>query len=103
HGLRVVAGAVLSTRGRLRILTGGRYLELVPQDSGDTLVSVIDQRPTDGTRIEIWLGGAMSPSSLEWATAAINMAHGGVYKGNPSLYDGGMGRIPHRGTATGVR
>src|SRR5271156_1870819 len=40
NGLRVVAGAVFASGGSLRVITNGHSLNLVPQESGETLVNV---------------------------------------------------------------
>ena len=56
NGLRVVAGAVLASDGRLVLETRGRRLELRPQDNGDTLAAFEPCARTTGTRIEIHLG-----------------------------------------------
>ena len=56
NGLRVVAGAVLASDGRLVLETRGRRLDLRPQDNGDTLATFEPCARTTGTRIEIQPG-----------------------------------------------
>src|SRR5207249_12206490 len=56
NGLRVVAGAVLGSAGRLEVYTQGQHLRLLPQDSGETLVEVAPADMPRGTRIEVTLG-----------------------------------------------
>jgi hypothetical protein len=49
NGLRVVAGAVLASDGRLVLETRGRRLDLRPQDNGDTLAPA-PAPPAPGSR-----------------------------------------------------
>jgi hypothetical protein len=93
NGLRVVAGAVAASNGRLRIWTRNRCLALTPQDDGTNAVTVREVDFPTGTRIEITFGPDLPPdrSALKWAEAAIRMASGGPgYTGKPSpwWYDG---------------
>ena len=75
NGLRVVAGAVLASDGRLVLETRGRRLELRPQDNGDTLAAFEPCARTTGTRIEIRLGEGLSGSdALAWARSAAELA-----------------------------
>jgi hypothetical protein len=91
NGLRVVAGAVLASDGRLVLETGGRRHDLRPQDNGDTLSTVKPCGRTAGTRIEIYLGeGLRSPDALAWARSAAELAgRGEIYRGrsSPHWYD----------------
>jgi hypothetical protein len=92
NGLRVVAGAVLASDGSLVLETGGRRLELRPQDNGDTLATFEPCVRTAGTRIEIHLGEGLSSSdALAWARSAAHLAgRGDLYRGrsSPHWYDG---------------
>ena len=92
NGLRVVAGAVLASDGRLVLETRGRRLDLRPQDNGDTLAAVEPCARTAGTRIEIQLGEGLSGSdALAWARSAAELAgRGEIYRGrsSPHWYDG---------------
>jgi hypothetical protein len=92
NGLRVVAGAVLASGGRLVLETRGRRLELRPQDNGETLAAVAPCTRTTGTRVEIDLGEELrSSDALAWARSAAEIAGlGEVYHGrsSPHWYDG---------------
>ena len=92
NGLRVVAGAVLASDGRLVLETRGRRLDLRPQDNGDTLATVEPCARTAGTRIEIQLGeGLRGSDALAWARTAAELAgRGETYRGrsSPHWYDG---------------
>ena len=93
NGLRVVAGAVAASSGRLEIWTNNRHLILTPQDDGNTAVAAFDADFPVGTRVEITFGAALprDRKTLLWAEDAIQMAAGGVsYAGKPSpwWYDG---------------
>ena len=92
NGLRVVAGAVLASHGRLVLETRGRRLDLRPQDNGDTLATVEPCARTAGTRIEIHLGeGLRSSDAPAWARTAAELAgRGETYGGrsSPHWYDG---------------
>jgi hypothetical protein len=52
NGLRVVAGAVLASSGRLVVATRGRLIDLRPQNNGDTLAasSPVPARPAPGSK-----------------------------------------------------
>ncbi len=89
NGLRVVAGAVLASAGRLCVRTRGRWLRLEPQDDGKTRVAAT--RPADlaGTRIVLALGPALRcrPGDLVWARRAIVLSRQGTaYEGQSSPY-----------------
>lgn len=92
NGLRVAAGAVLASGGRLYVETRGRRLDLRPQDNGDTLASFEPCLRSTGTRIELHLGEALSSSdALAWARGAAHLAgRGETYHGrsSPHWYDG---------------
>jgi hypothetical protein len=92
NGLRVVAGAVLASGGRLVVATRGRRIDLRPQDNGETLAAFEPCRRTTGTRVEIHLGGGLSGSdALAWAGRAADLAgRGEAYRGrsSPHWYDG---------------
>ena len=92
NGLRVVAGAVLASSGRLVVYTRDRRIEVTPHDDGTTTtdIEVIDF-PV-GTRVEIWFGQAMpkDEDALDWAKLATRISHAGsIYKGktSPHWYD----------------
>ncbi len=89
NGLRVVAGAVFASRGSLVVITNGMKLELSPQESGETLVRATRLKRTVGTRIELYLGDAIShdPDFLEWAETAISCAGDEpIYQGKTSAW-----------------
>jgi Histidine kinase-, DNA gyrase B-, and HSP90-like ATPase len=92
NGLRVVAGAVLASDGRLVVETHGRRLQLRPQDNGDTLAAFESCARTTGTRIEIHLGEGLSGTdALVWARSAAELAgRGEIYRGRslPHWYPG---------------
>lgn len=91
NGLRVVAGAVLATGGRLIVSTRGRVLELCPQDNGSTDFAVVGDYDQAGTRVDIVFGEALTvDDSLAWAGEAIRLAQGEGYRGktSPYWYDG---------------
>ena len=56
NGLRVVAGAVLATGGKLRVCTKGQAMNLMPCADGTTTVEVIGTYDGEGTRVEVQLG-----------------------------------------------
>ena len=91
NGLRVVAGAVLASQGKLTVMTRNRRIELRPERDGSTTVTKIT--PVDfpvGTRVEISFGKDMpeDSSALSWARAAIDF-EGKSYNGktSPWWYD----------------
>jgi hypothetical protein len=76
NGLRVVAGAVLSSEGSLVVITRDRRIVLRPERDGSTTVVSVEaaKRPV-GTRIEIGFGAALPEDDdpfvwLNWAAAA---------------------------------
>jgi hypothetical protein len=92
NGLRVVAGAVLSTGGSLEVQTKRRLLRLAPRDDGSTLVERAGRSCASGTRIEAILGASLPVDidTLDWAEQAIALAAGGSsYQGktSPHWYD----------------
>ena len=91
NGLRVVAGAVLSTNGRLVVATQARMLELIPQEStGKTIAKrLCEWTKPEGCRIEVRFGPSLRVrhDALEWANEAIALAAGGSsYEGESSPY-----------------
>jgi hypothetical protein len=76
NGLRVVAGAIFASNGRLRVRTNGRILDLMPQESGETLVKVKPCKRSTGTRVEVWFGSSVPTDRdpLAWARRAIAAA-----------------------------
>jgi hypothetical protein len=94
NGLRVVAGAVLASGGRLTVKTCGRALRLRPRDAdGMTDVQHVKPWKGTGTRVEIVLGDALpiDADTFQWATRADAMATtpGTSYRGatSPWWYD----------------
>jgi hypothetical protein len=92
NGLRVVAGAVLASKGFLTVTTRNRRIELRPERDGTT--TVVKVEPVDfpiGTRIEIGFGPDIpeDTNATYWATIAIMMARGQTYSGksSPWWYD----------------
>jgi hypothetical protein len=93
NGLRVTAGAVLASDGKLAVITRGVRLELKPQRDGTTAMAKrrISNRQI-GTRIEISFGPALpnDPHALHWASQARILAKGGssyVGQSSPYWYD----------------
>ena len=77
NGLRVVAGAVLASEGRLIVTTRNRRIELRPEHDGTTtVVSVKPVKFPVGTRIEIVFGPALpcDENTLDWAETARQLA-----------------------------
>jgi hypothetical protein len=94
NGLRVVAGAVLASGGKLVVSTRGRTLRLQPQEDGSTLVVGSEPwKDPDGTRVEVYFGPALAdkdPYPLAWCYRAQELAdRGKFYKGrtSPHWYD----------------
>jgi hypothetical protein len=94
NGLRVVAGAVLASGGRLVVSTRGRTLQLQPQEDGST--RVVGSEPyeePDGARVEVFFGPALADKDANlfaWCHRAQELAHRGKpYKGrtSPHWYD----------------
>jgi hypothetical protein len=93
NGLRVVAGAVLASGGKLIVITRNRRLELRPEyDGTTTVVSTTDVDFPTGTRVEICFGSALPDDhwTLHWAQFACRLVQGKVYAGrsSPWWYDG---------------
>jgi hypothetical protein len=79
NGLRVVAGAVLASDGRLVVSTRGRMLKLVPQEStGKTIPERIGEWNSKGCRDAVEFGSSIKVHGdvLEWANIAIRFASG---------------------------
>lgn len=91
NGLRVVAGLVLATGGRLTVTTHGQILELTPRTDGLTDYEVVGTSSDAGTRVEVHLGAGNSVTrdDLLWAGLATVFASGTSYKGksSPHWYD----------------
>jgi len=93
NGLRVVAGAVLASAGKLVVLTRNGRISLHPESNGTTtVVAVVDAAQPIGTRIEIGFGPAL-PNDLD-PFAWVGLAHavagcGQTYQGrsSPFWYD----------------
>lgn len=92
NGLRVVAGAVLSSSGTLTVTTKNQEHRLTPMDDGTTAVRSAPVDFPTGTKIEIEMGAdiPVSGDDLGWGRQAIAMAVGEQYAGKPSpfWYDG---------------
>ena len=74
NGLRVVAGAVLASGGRLTVKTRGRALRLRPRDSdGGTDPEHVRPWKGTGTRVDVLLGEAlpMNGHTFQWADQAV--------------------------------
>jgi hypothetical protein len=87
NGLRIVAGAVYASGGKLRVLTRDLALDLAPRESGETLARVKRRKPRTGTRVEVWLGDAIPEDEdfLVWAESAITAAGPApIYEGKTS-------------------
>ena len=90
NGLRVVAGAVLASKGSLTVVTRDQRIVLQPQPDGST--ALVKITPTDwpvGTRIEIGFGPALpdDPDPFAWAHAAAALApEGSTYEGKTSAF-----------------
>jgi hypothetical protein len=93
NGLRVVAGAVLVSKGRLIVTTRNKRIELRPEhrDGSTTVVSVEPVEFPVGTKVEIVFGPALScdNSTLSWAKWARHFNFGEEYTGktSPFWYD----------------
>lgn len=72
NGLRVVAGAVAATHGRLWVATRGRELAIVPDlqtgDSAATLMALYDE---PGTRVRLMLGHPLNLVSDDLAASHV--------------------------------
>ncbi len=90
NGVRVTAGAVLASGGKLAVISRGVRQELKPQRDGTT--TVVERTASDrqtGTRIDISFGAALKadPHALYWANLAIMLAKdGSSYVGQSSPY-----------------
>lgn len=91
NGLRVVAGAVLASGGKLTVTTRNAEHRLSPRDDGGTSVSSSLTDYPIGTRICISFGQDMphDPLAMRWGEDAIRMAAGECYggKASPFWYD----------------
>ena len=88
NGLRVVAGAVLSSGGKLIVTTRNTRHVLTPRDDGGTDVMPEQVDFPVGTMIEIEFGSDMpaDPLAMRWSEDAIRMASGEAYIGKPSPF-----------------
>jgi hypothetical protein len=94
NGLRVAAGAVLSSQGSLVVITRNQRILLRPESDGSTSVTEVTtvNHPT-GTRIEIGFGPGLPRDDgdpLGWIDLASNAVNGESYDGksSPFWYDG---------------
>lgn len=91
NGLRVVAGAVLASGGKLTVTTRNAAHRLTPRDDGGTSVSSSLAEYPIGTRISISFGSDLPPDvlAMRWGEEAISMAAGDSYggKASPFWYD----------------
>jgi hypothetical protein len=92
NGLRVVAGIVLASGGRLVVITRNRRIELRPKFDGSTaVVSVKDVDRPRGTRVLISFGPSVPDDDhnpLEWAAKAIRAARCAAGKNYSGLTSG---------------
>lgn len=88
NGLRVVAGAVLASGGKLTVWTQNRVHLLSPQDDGITAVESEAADCPTGTRIEITFGErlALDDNGLAWARQAIAFGNANIYRGKTSAH-----------------
>jgi len=89
NGLRVVAGTVLASQGRLVIWNRDQRLILAPKRDGTTAVEAEPADFPTGTRVEIRFGDALpnDPHAMRWADLAASVGHSGkTYKGKSSPY-----------------
>ncbi|AKL96164.1 DNA topoisomerase VI, subunit A [Clostridium aceticum] len=84
NGLRVVAGAVIATGGKLYVSTHGHKYEILPQDNGTSDAIVVDEYDRTGTKIEVSLGDEYI--DFKWAEDAVKFNKGTKYKGKTSAY-----------------
>jgi hypothetical protein len=90
NGLRVVAGAVLASEGKLIVTTRNRRIVLRPEmDGSTTVVEVTTGNWLVGTRVTIEFGAALpaDASALSWTHTALHFP--GIYSGksSPWWYD----------------
>ena len=86
NGLRVVAGAVLATGGKLRVCTNGQAMNLVPCTDGTTTIESIGSYDGKGTRVEVQLGRDAGPIDVGLAKMATWFSNGQYYKGKTSPF-----------------
>jgi hypothetical protein len=90
NGLRVVAGAVLASKGSLVVITRNQRIVLrLEADGSTTVVEVTSVDRPAGTRIEIGFGPALprDPEPFAWAQIAAGIAEEGEsYKGKTSPF-----------------
>jgi hypothetical protein len=87
NGLRVVAGAVLASKGSLTVTTGNRRITLRPEhDGGTSVVKVEPVKFARGTKVEISFGPALpgDDNPLRWARIAQHFARFGQSYGGKS-------------------
>lgn len=88
NGLRVVAGAVYGSGGELRVCTGGRWLQLTPQNDGSTTFEQMSKKAVKGTRVEVTFGADLGEvavdTTLSWAKLALIFNSESTYKGKTS-------------------
>jgi len=84
NGLRVVAGAVEATGGRLLVATGGENYRIHCQNDGSALTESLGPYGEGGTKISFSLGQMeIDPA---WAKLALQYARGQTYQGKTSPY-----------------
>ena len=94
NGLRVVAGAVLATGGKMKLATRGSYYSLRFDDDGSTTATRTGDYKGKGVRIDLWLGngpwptGGFDEASLDWARRTVLFSAGAksTYKGRTSAF-----------------
>jgi signal transduction histidine kinase len=89
NGLRVVAGALISSGGgSLVVFTRGQRLTITPNEDGGVSWDVEPHEHPTGTIVRVSFGPLLpqDPDALLWARQAIAMAKGGAeYSGEPSV------------------
>jgi hypothetical protein len=91
-GLRIVVGAVVSTRGSLVVSTRGRRLQIDHHfDSGGSIPRNLGPWDGVGTQIDVSFGGEyrLDEDTLHWARMAMALSTGKRYEGktSPWWYD----------------
>ncbi len=88
NGIRVAVGAVLASKGRLRVKSRDTLYRLMPQDDGTTRMKCRQIKHPTGTRIEIKLGTGIpeDANAILWGLDAIRMNVGETYAGRTSAH-----------------
>lgn len=88
NGLRVVAGAVIASSGKIFASTQGKKYQIHIQNNGTSMADVIDEYHNLGTRLEIYFGPnvTMKASDLHWAELAVIFNRGEKFRCKTSAY-----------------